>query len=142
MGTCETQCSTGFGIGSITVSDIYKNDLSLSISKLANPILFADDTTIIISNTNIKEFKNNINSVMTEITNWFQSNLFTSNCNETHFMQFLTKKQNERKIQIIAPTNIYSTKFLDLIIDTTLSWKEHNAALSSKLIRLFMLLGQ
>jgi len=54
---------------------IYKNDLSLSKSKLANPTLFADDTTIIISNTNPEEFKYNINSVMTEITNLFQSNL-------------------------------------------------------------------
>ena len=62
------------------------NDLSLSINKLANPILFADDTTIIISNTNPEEFKNNINSAMTEITNWFQSNLLTLNCNKTHFM--------------------------------------------------------
>ena len=78
---------------------IYKNDLSLSKSKLANPTLFADDTTIIISNTNPEEFKYNINSVMTEITNLFQSNLLTLNCNKTHFMQFLTKKQNERKIK-------------------------------------------
>jgi len=73
----------------------YINDLSLTISKLANPILFADDTSIIISNTNPEEFKNNINSVMTEITNWFQSNLLTLNCNKTNFMQFLTKKKNE-----------------------------------------------
>jgi hypothetical protein len=94
---------------------IYINDLSLSINKLANPILFADDMTIIISNTNPEEFKNKINSVMTKITNWFQSNLLTMNCNKTHFLQFLTKKQNERKTQIIAPnsihTNINSTKF-------------------------------
>ena len=82
------------------------------------------------------KFKNNINSVMTKITNWFQSNLLTVNCNKTHFMQFLTKKQNERKIQIIAPnsikTIISSTKFLGLIIDNTLSWKDHIAALTSK----------
>jgi len=65
---------------------IYINGLSLSINKLANPILFADDTTIIISNTNPEEFKNIINSVITEITNWFQSNLLTLNCNKTHFM--------------------------------------------------------
>ena len=71
---------------------IYINDLSLSINKLVNPTLFAEDTTIIISNTNPEEFKNNINSVMTEITNWFQSNLLTMNYNKTHFMQFLTKK--------------------------------------------------
>ena len=31
---------------------IYINDLSLNIGKLANPILFADDTSIIITNTN------------------------------------------------------------------------------------------
>jgi len=36
---------------------IYINDLSLSINKLANPILFADDTIIIIPNTNPEEFK-------------------------------------------------------------------------------------
>jgi len=40
---------------------IYINDLSLTISKLANPILFANDTSIIISNTNPGKFKNNIN---------------------------------------------------------------------------------
>jgi len=84
---------------------VYINYLSLSISKLANPILFADDMSIIISNTNPEEFKNNINSVMKEITNWFQSNLLTLNCEKTRFMQFLTKKQNERKIQIIAQFN-------------------------------------
>jgi len=44
---------------------IYVNDLSLSISKLANPTLFVDDTSIIISNTNSDEFMNNIYSVMT-----------------------------------------------------------------------------
>ena len=66
------------------MSDIDINDLSLRINKLANPILFADDTNIIISNTNPEEFKNNINSVMTKITNWFQSNLLTMNCNKTH----------------------------------------------------------
>ena len=62
------------------------NDLSLSISKLANPTLFTDDTTIIISNTNPEEFKNNIISLMTEITNWFQSNLLTLKCNKKYFM--------------------------------------------------------
>ena len=78
---------------------IYINDLSLSINKSANPILFADDTNIIISNNNPEEFKNNINSVMAKIINWFQSNLLKMNCNKTHFQQFLTKKQNEIKVQ-------------------------------------------
>ena len=53
--------------------------------------------SIIISSTNPEEFKNNVNSVMTEITNWFQSNLLTMNYNKTHFMQFLTKKTTRKK---------------------------------------------
>ena len=52
-------------------------------------------------------------------------------------MQFLTKKQNERKIQIITPnsinTNINSTTFLGSITDNSLSWVDHIAALTTKL---------
>jgi hypothetical protein len=108
---------------------IYINDISLTISKSANPILFADDTSIIISNNNPENFKNNINSITTETINCFQSNLFTVICNKTHFLQFLTIKHNEINMQIIASntiiTNINSSRFLGLIIDSTLSWKDH-----------------
>jgi len=62
---------------------IYINDFPLSINKLASSILFAHDTSVIKSNTNPDEFKNNINSVMTEIANWFQSNILTLNLNKT-----------------------------------------------------------
>jgi hypothetical protein len=55
---------------------IYINDFSLTISKIANPILFADDTSIVISNTNPEEFKSNISSVLIETINWLQSNFF------------------------------------------------------------------
>jgi hypothetical protein len=92
---------------------IYVNDFPLTINKLDSSILFADDTSIIISNTNPEEFKNSINSIMTEITDWFQSNLLTLNYNKTTFLQFLTKKNKEIKTQIIASnsitTNINST---------------------------------
>ena len=67
---------------------IYINDFPLTINKLASSILFANDTSIIISNTNPEEFTNAINSVMTEIMDWFQSNLLTLNFNKTTFLQF------------------------------------------------------
>ena len=69
----------------------YINDFSLTISKIANPILFVDDTSIIISNTSPEEFKSNISLVLIETINWFQSNLLTLSCDKTHFLQFLTK---------------------------------------------------
>ena len=72
----------------------YIKDFSSIISKIANPVLFADDTSIIISHTNPEELKNNINMVLNETINWFQSNFLTLNCDKTHLLQFLTKKQN------------------------------------------------
>jgi hypothetical protein len=56
---------------------IYINDFPLTINKLADTILFADNTSIIITNMNPEEFKNSITLVMSEITDWFQSNLLT-----------------------------------------------------------------
>ena len=107
------------------------------MSKLVNSILFSHYRSIIIFNSNTEEFKTNINSVMTEIINWFQSNLLTLNCDRTYFLQFLSKKQNEIKIHIIASnliiTSIKNTKFLCLIIESTLSWRDHIVGLTSKL---------
>ena len=59
--------------------DRYSFLYTLTLNKIASSILFADDTSIIISNANPEEFKTSINTVMTEITNWFQSNLLTLN---------------------------------------------------------------
>ena len=68
---------------------------------------------------------------------WFHSNLLTLNYNKTTVLQFFTKKNKEIKIQITASnsiiTNINSTKFLGLIIDSTLSWRDQIVALTSKL---------
>jgi len=53
------------------------------------------------------------------------------------FLQFLTKKQNEMQHQIVTSnsvmTNINSTKFLRLIIDNILSWKNHITIITPKL---------
>ena len=66
---------------------IYINDLPLTLNKVASSILFADDTSIIISNTNPEEFKTSIDTIMTDINNWFMSNFLTLNFNKTKFLQ-------------------------------------------------------
>ena len=80
---------------------IYINNFPLTLNKIASSILVADDTSIIISNENPKEFKTSINTVMTEITNWFHSNLLTLNFNKTNFLQFLTKKTKKLKYKLV-----------------------------------------
>jgi hypothetical protein len=115
---------------------VYINDLPITISKIAKSIMFADDMSIIITNDKKVDFRNTSHLTMIEINSWFWSNLLTLNYDETHFLQFLTKKQNE--IQQVATsnsiiTNTSSTKLLGLIIDSTLSGKDHITDLTLKL---------
>src|SRR5215475_9356191 len=116
---------------------IYINDLPITISKIAKSIIFADDTSIIITNDNKVDFRNTLHLTMIEISSSFWSNLLTLNYDKTHFLQFLTKKQNEMQQQVVISNsiiaNINSTKFLGLIIDSTLSWKDHVTELTPKL---------
>jgi len=46
---------------------IYINNISKIISYKSNPVLFADDTSIIITNSYLLAFINNINEVFMEI---------------------------------------------------------------------------
>ena len=73
---------------------------------------------------------------MNEKINWCQSNL-SINFNKTHLLQFLTNQQNKVNIQILVPDsiipNVNCTKFLGLLLDSTLSRKAHISELSSKL---------
>jgi hypothetical protein len=115
----------------------YINDLAQILRDKARPVLFVDDTSIIISNRDKQEFKNNLESVMDIAINWFQNNLLSMNYEKTLFLQFLTKKRNKFNVQIVVPDsiipNVNSTKFLGLTIGSTLSWKGHILDLSTKL---------
>ena len=86
---------------------------------------------------NPEEFKNSTILVMNEIIEWFKSNLLSLNCNKTNFLQFITKKNKEIAFKITTTnsiiTSINSTKFLGIMIDSTLSWNYHIMSLTSKL---------
>jgi hypothetical protein len=108
---------------------IYINDLPSTINDFADMVLFADDTSIIISNGDLQQFKYNAGKVLHELNTWFRSNFLTLSHNKSHFLLFLTKKQNKFNIQITSSnlllTNLNSTKFLGLTLDNMLTWKEH-----------------
>jgi len=66
---------------------IYINDLPRTINKYTESVLYADDTGIIIANTNVHEYKHNIKLAMHEINNWFANNLLIVKYNKTYFLQ-------------------------------------------------------
>ena len=118
---------------------VYVNDLARTLGDLAKPVLFADDTSIIIANANVEEFKIGLEFTITETMKWFQCNLLSMNYKKTHFLQFLTKQYKKLNIKIAVPdsiiTDVNTTKFLGLTIDNTISWKNHILDLTSKLNR-------
>jgi exonuclease III len=116
---------------------IYINDFPFSVNNLAQPILFADDTSMVISNPCPEEFEKNIKLVLNAAIIWFNRNLLTLNHDKTHFLQFFLKKNRELEIQISTDkpliTNLNCSSFLGITIDNVLSWKNHILKISLKL---------
>jgi len=113
------------------------NDLPGVINDISTPTIFADDTNIIFTHSNLTDFKNEINIVIEKISKWFQANSLILNFNKTKYIQFMAKLKLAVDIHISYKANLinnmYSTNFLGLTLDSTLSWKTHIDQLSSKL---------
>jgi hypothetical protein len=75
----------------------------------SEPVLFADDTSIIVSDPNLLNFKNNLISSFKQLNEWFDINFLSLNYNKTQNIHFRTT--NSQTIQ------------LDIIVTTYLSYK-------------------
>jgi hypothetical protein len=100
-------------------------------------VLFADDTSIIITDTNKPDFNININQTFQDINTWFNANLLALNFNKTQYLEFRTKNYYNVTTHINydqkCRTSAKEIKFLGLIIDDTLSWKQHIEQVISKM---------
>ena len=72
---------------------VYINDIQLQINFLAEPILFADDTSAIISNGNFIDFSAPANLVLARMIEWFSANMLVLNLEKTNIMKFITINQ-------------------------------------------------
>ena len=116
---------------------LYINDLPKIIPNHNSIVLFADDTSILVTDSNDKDLTTNINQSLTSLITWFNSNLLTLNLNKTHYIEFKRKNyyQVQTKVQYdhkdISSSAV--TKFLGLIIDETISWNQHIDVIANKL---------
>jgi hypothetical protein len=108
---------------------IYINDLPTIINKDNNMVFFVDDTSIITTESNKLDFNINVNQTFQDINTWFNVNLLTLNFNKSQYLEFRTKNYYNVNTQIKynqkCMTNATEIKFLGLIIDDTLSGKQH-----------------
>ena len=103
------------------------NDLPKFMRDKSTPILFADDTSILISHSNLFDFKNEIKTIFTNLNEWFKNNLLSLNFSKTQFVNFTTR--NTHQMEIIIDHNnktipiCSSTEFLAPCHgDITLTW--------------------
>ena len=108
---------------------IYINNIVNSSTVLAF-VLFADDTNIVLSHTNLNELIDTLNAELRKVSSWFKCNKLSLNISKTNFMHYQTTRTN-----IDLPCNIIidtmplvkkdNVKFLGITIDKHLTWNQH-----------------
>ena len=103
------------------------------------PVLFADDTNLFISGKNINHLEQTINTELDSRTLWLKANKLSLNITKTQFMLFSgfknTKPSINLKIEGESISETVKSKFLGVIIDNKLFWKDHIAYISGKIAR-------
>ena len=115
---------------------LYINDLLQITNENSKIVLFADDTSMIITSPSPSNFEKSVNKITQDINEWFNTNLLSLNLDKTHFMQFVTKNSSSIDFNIMYRNkiaNVYNTKFLGLTLDNTLSRRTRIDAIIPKL---------
>ena len=89
--------------GSILVpffSVIYINDLPNLASMGTKILLYADDTSIIVTSPNMENFEAKIYKIFGDINNWFKVKLLILDYNKTHYLQFNTKNSRDYDLKL------------------------------------------
>jgi hypothetical protein len=115
----------------------YINDLPEVVNNHSKPVLFADDTSVIVSNPDLVNFKNDLTFSFEQLNAWFSINLLSLNYNKTQYVHFRTNNSLIPRVDINYKNryilNDTITLFLGITVDSSLSWKNHIDELMVKL---------
>ena len=116
---------------------LYINDLPKIINKTSAPIIFADDTSILLAHSNLIDFNKNIHILFTTLNKWLRANQLSLNFNKTNYVHFTTKQNMTVNLKIGFNNNFITNssyaKFLGVTMDNTLSLNNHIDLLVKKL---------
>ena len=124
---------------------IYMNDIVKS-SNLLNFYLYADDTTLTMSSSNLTTLISTMNSEVKRVHEWLELNHLMLNSAKTNFVIFHRDRKilpDEDYTVLVNGNRIKrqsSSKFLGVILDECLNFKEHVCHLSCKLSKYVPLL--
>ena len=123
---------------------IYINDLPLAITN-SNTSMYADDTSICYHSHDITQLNEAINRDLYSLEKWLEGNKLSLNVVKTRAMLISTKQkykalQNQSqdlhlKIKGVELDTVTNTRYLGVNIDSSLDWKDHIKAISTKVSR-------
>lgn len=118
---------------------IYINDLRV-VCKNVMPLMFADDTCLLLSHSNIDTLIREANEELQNISKWFKVNQLSLNIEKTNFMIFSTKNKGdcqdiEVSIDGLKISQVNQIKFLGVIVDQKLTWKYHIQHVCRKIMK-------
>ena len=121
-----------------TLFNIYINDLPDYIAKCGRPVLYADDSNIIVHGGNPEELAARGNTTVKVMSEWCKRNGLILNTEKTIFVQFGTKNKKIDYNLLIRTEKksiegVMSTKFLGVHIDQKLTWSAHIESMLPKL---------
>ena len=125
---------------------IYINDITKHL-KLSNVILFADDTNLIYSNKDLNRLIEIINSELSSITVWFAANKLSLNINKTNYIIFhnyqrIIPEHENIKIGHTTISKQSSSKFLGVIIDENINWKQHIRQVTNQIVKITAIIAR
>ena len=86
-------CPAGAILGPLLVL-VYVNDLA-KVCKKTSPFLFADDTNLFKSGTDLVQIIRETNEELEDISLWLKVNKLSLNIKKTHYILFTTKKLDQ-----------------------------------------------
>jgi hypothetical protein len=116
---------------------VYINDLP-TISQNLKMYMFADDTNVFLKGSNIRELERIMNHELSLLSEWLKSNKLSLNVSKTHYMLFTSprKKVNYKlslNIENDEISKVSHTKFLGVVLDSKLTWKDHVSYIKGKI---------
>ena len=146
IGNVSLGIPQGSSLGPL-LFNIFINDLVRS-SYLLEFIIFADDTNLFLSSSNVTQLFFTANQELQKVARWFTLNHLELNLEKTNYILFRRRQLREPTNQInltidgcnISKTNC--TRFLGVLIDENLIWKNHISFLSCKLSKYVHILAR
>lgn len=126
---------------------IYINDIVNSCHE-CDCILYADDTSLLASHNDIEALVESLNTSLAHISAWFKCNKLSLNTSKTQCVLFkkggVQFNVDDILLKIDAvPLKFYdSVKFLGVVLNSSLSWKDHIDLVRLKISRFIGILSR